>query len=367
MDAATFSFSVPESSLPSQPRRVFLGGGVDARNEVLVAGEHHHHDEAAHQRDVDERQHHEHEVGLLHGDDVSQRVEHLLEELDAQREQAERQAEVQRREQPAGGVEGAFDEAFDHGQRDGRGMWAAILSSPIPLGGPASHGRRCRRRLDGPGSPAGYQLSPRAFAPGHIAGNRPLYDRAHPRIHRQSARHAGARVRRPHRRVGADPLVCASSADVELREGGSFRFWGRNTCGAPARWESKQKVVRVEAPKLVSFSWPLNGVGERSHARAVPGGRRRGHGAQGPSPLSRSPRDRARAGADRRHVAQRVGQPPRASRRRRRHLPARLFEAVPRIRHTISIDAPRYKVFDALITPAGAGKVDRHEGRGRAA
>jgi uncharacterized protein YndB with AHSA1/START domain len=31
-------------------------------------------------------------------------------------------------------------------------------------------------------------------------------------------------------------------------------------------------------------------------------------------------------------------------------------EAVPRIRHTINIDAPRYRVFDALITPASMEK-----------
>ena len=46
----------------------------------------------------------------------SERVARVLEELDAQREQSQRQAEVERRQQPAGGVQRAFDEAFDHGR-----------------------------------------------------------------------------------------------------------------------------------------------------------------------------------------------------------------------------------------------------------
>ena len=41
-------------------------------------------------------------------------MEGVLEELDAQRQQAERKAEIKRREQPAGGVQRSFDEAFDH-------------------------------------------------------------------------------------------------------------------------------------------------------------------------------------------------------------------------------------------------------------
>ncbi len=57
---------------------------------------------------------------------------------------------------------------------------------------------------------------------------------------------AGAGFRGPHGRSAAHVLV-RRTAEIDLKEGGSFRFWGRNTYCTPARWQSRQKVVRVEA------------------------------------------------------------------------------------------------------------------------
>src|SRR6185312_3867272 len=49
----------------------------------------------------------------------------------------------------------------------------------------------------------------------------------------------------------------AEHVEVALQPGGEFRFWGKHTYGAPARAQSSQKVLRVEAPRLLAFSWRL--------------------------------------------------------------------------------------------------------------
>ncbi len=49
----------------------------------------------------------------------------------------------------------------------------------------------------------------------------------------------------------------AEHVEIELHPGGEFRFWGRHTYSAPTRAQSSQKVVRVEAPRLLAFSWRL--------------------------------------------------------------------------------------------------------------
>src|SRR5262245_46607995 len=51
----------------------------------------------------------------------------------------------------------------------------------------------------------------------------------------------------------------AEHAEVELQPGGEFRFWGKHTYCAPTRAQSSQKVLRVEAPRVLAFSWPLEG------------------------------------------------------------------------------------------------------------
>ena len=49
----------------------------------------------------------------------------------------------------------------------------------------------------------------------------------------------------------------AQHAEVEPHAGGQFRFWGIHTHGAPTRAQATQKVVRIEAPRLLAFSWRL--------------------------------------------------------------------------------------------------------------
>ncbi|MEP7242357.1 MAG: SRPBCC domain-containing protein [Gammaproteobacteria bacterium] len=49
----------------------------------------------------------------------------------------------------------------------------------------------------------------------------------------------------------------AERVEIEPRAGGEFRFWGKHTHGAPTRAQASQKILRIEAPSLLAFSWRL--------------------------------------------------------------------------------------------------------------
>jgi uncharacterized protein YndB with AHSA1/START domain len=51
----------------------------------------------------------------------------------------------------------------------------------------------------------------------------------------------------------------AEHVEIEPHPGGEFRFWGKHTYGAPTRAQSAQKVVTLDAPGQVVFSWPFGG------------------------------------------------------------------------------------------------------------
>jgi uncharacterized protein YndB with AHSA1/START domain len=151
----------------------------------------------------------------------------------------------------------------------------------------------------------------------------------------------------------------AEHAEIDLKDGGNFRFWGRNTYCTPARWQSRQKVVHVEAPSLVVFSWPVDGLESEvtlglakdpdasSGQRTVLKGRH--HFPEAPAV------DRAGDLIDdmwritfanlRAYLAGGSGV----------CLPD-YSDPVPRIRQTVSIEAPRWKVFHALIDPPTLNK-----------
>jgi uncharacterized protein YndB with AHSA1/START domain len=56
-------------------------------------------------------------------------------------------------------------------------------------------------------------------------------------------------------------LTCwfAEAVEVEPRAGGEYRFWGLHTPGVPTRAQAAQKVIRIQAPRLLAFSWMLEG------------------------------------------------------------------------------------------------------------
>lgn len=49
----------------------------------------------------------------------------------------------------------------------------------------------------------------------------------------------------------------AERAEVKVAPGGDFRFWGRHTLGCPTDAQARQQITRLEAGKLLAFSWRL--------------------------------------------------------------------------------------------------------------
>ena len=151
----------------------------------------------------------------------------------------------------------------------------------------------------------------------------------------------------------------AEHVEVDPREGGDFRFWGKSTWNAPYRWYAHQKVQRLQAPSLLVFTWPIDGhdsevtlalakdPDESAGVRTILKGRH--HFAE--APTEDRPLDlvddlwRMAMGNLREHLAEGTAV----------CLPD-FTDAVPRIRQTISIDAPRWKVFHALMTPEALDK-----------
>jgi uncharacterized protein YndB with AHSA1/START domain len=52
----------------------------------------------------------------------------------------------------------------------------------------------------------------------------------------------------------------AEHADVEGREGGAFRFWGRYTYGVPDAGAARQRITRFEPDSAFGFEWPFDGA-----------------------------------------------------------------------------------------------------------
>ena len=65
MEASSFCFSPPKSILVIQSGQSGWPLVSILRDEILVAGEHHDQDQIAGQRDVDQREHAEDDLGLL--------------------------------------------------------------------------------------------------------------------------------------------------------------------------------------------------------------------------------------------------------------------------------------------------------------
>ena len=147
----------------------------------------------------------------------------------------------------------------------------------------------------------------------------------------------------------------AEHVQVEPEAGGEFRFWGMHTYGAPTRAQSSQKIVRVEAPVLLVFSWHLEGRDSEVTLELAPDP----DAAPGTSTILKG-----------RHHFPQAPDVPRALdliddlwRNACANLRAHLTggEGVcrpdfsdprPRLRQVIMINAPREDVFKALLEPA---------------
>jgi len=62
----------------------------------------------------------------------------------------------------------------------------------------------------------------------------------------------------------------ADHVQVELREGGAFRFWGRHSYGTPDGADANQRVTRVEPPTVLAFSWQFEGMPSEVTLTATP-------------------------------------------------------------------------------------------------
>lgn len=141
------------------------------------------------------------------------------------------------------------------------------------------------------------------------------------------------------------------AVEVEPQAGGEYRFWGTHTQGVPTRAQATQKIVRIDPPRLLAFSWNLEGadsevtleLGEAEGAASVVKGR---HHFPSAPPVPR-PLDliddlwRIAFANLRGHLAGGV------------HVILPDFsDPIPRLRRTLLIKASRDKVFEALLDPS---------------
>lgn len=52
----------------------------------------------------------------------------------------------------------------------------------------------------------------------------------------------------------------AESVRIDPRVGGTYHFWGRHTLGAPSEAEAGQRILALEPPERLLFTWRLLGV-----------------------------------------------------------------------------------------------------------
>jgi uncharacterized protein YndB with AHSA1/START domain len=52
----------------------------------------------------------------------------------------------------------------------------------------------------------------------------------------------------------------AEHVDVEARDGGKFRFWGRHTYGVPDAVAATQAITRLEPGRALAFRWTVDGL-----------------------------------------------------------------------------------------------------------
>lgn len=147
----------------------------------------------------------------------------------------------------------------------------------------------------------------------------------------------------------------AEHAEVDLRPGGAFRFWGRDVYGARRREDAAQELVRFEPEVALVFAWRFEGQPSEvaielasADSETQPGGTRlqvlhRFPEAPGVNRVRELVDDlwRLHAGNLDAHLAGGDGV-----------LRPDYDDPAPEIRLSIRIAAPRAKVFRALLDPA---------------
>jgi uncharacterized protein YndB with AHSA1/START domain len=146
----------------------------------------------------------------------------------------------------------------------------------------------------------------------------------------------------------------AEGVEVEPKQGGKFRFWGKHTYGAPPRERAHQRITRFDAGREIAFEWEIEGI-ESEVILVV-------------EPLA----DDSGAGKTRLSLRHKFPCPPavpyprelvedmwhlmlgnlRALLRDREVMLPDFTDPAPEIRVSIVIEAPRERVFRALLDPA---------------
>lgn len=152
-------------------------------------------------------------------------------------------------------------------------------------------------------------------------------------------------------------------ADIELRVGGAFRFWGKHTYGTPTRQGATQRILKLEPGTAISFSWDLAGQPSEVTLRLAPRGA--GETPPGGAPAGNAP-GTTLEGAHHFATAPAIGRARElvedlwrlACSNLQQHLSGGdglllpdFTAAHPEVRVSILIDAPRERVFAALMNP----------------
>jgi uncharacterized protein YndB with AHSA1/START domain len=147
----------------------------------------------------------------------------------------------------------------------------------------------------------------------------------------------------------------AEHADVEPRVGGAFRFWGKHTYGVPTKKQASQTVRQIEPGRLLAFDWRFADADSEVRLELTPDGKAPGgagttlkgrHDFHQPPNLPRAKELvddlwRLNCGNLLAYLKGGAGV-----------LLPDYADPSPSIRLAILIDAPRERVFKALLDPA---------------
>ena len=143
----------------------------------------------------------------------------------------------------------------------------------------------------------------------------------------------------------------AEHVEIDPKVGGRFHFWGKHTYGTPTRTQATQQLVRYERPSAIAFTWTMHDEPSTVSltVEADPNAPN-GSIVKGRHEFARAPAigrakemldDLWRLAMGNLQIHVRGGQP----------LLPNYADPDPEIRASILIDAPRERVFSALLEP----------------
>ena len=179
----------------------------------------------------------------------------------------------------------------------------------------------------------------------------------------------------------------AQHVEVNLHAGGEYRFWGMHTQGAPLRAQATQRIVRIEPPSLLVFSWKLEDADSEVTLEFVEEAAADTSSSGATPDVQATDAGATRGSADAQAADAQAAAAPVTVLKGRHHFPSApdvpraldlvddiwrialanlrahlaggsgvclpdFSDPLPRLRQTILINAPRDRVFQALLDPA---------------